>query len=307
MIRKLSLLYVLSGWVALTACGGGSGGGGSSGTTSCSTNADCGQGSVCDFSGSGTTSAALPGLRTAAVDAECYQDCEGACLAAGVPAPTCTNDCTNLCSDGMMPPVPGDPTEPSDPGGPSNPADPGEPSDPGDPSGEPQPRQGVCRVVDVGGSGGADGSGGSEGSGGSDSGTGGSGSEDPAVEWAGNWNVDLSYTANCDNFGNLSSKNQSHSLTVQLSGGNDALTLTTGNHQMAGFGSNSGLTLNGTFPVRTTSDKDANTMKDDTKITIKLTSVQSASSASGTIEGTYYASGFSAKCTVQDGTATFSR
>jgi hypothetical protein len=127
------------------------------------------------------------------------------------------------------------------------------------------------------------------------------------MQWAGNWNVDLSYTASCDTYGNISSKSQSHSLTVQLSGSNDAITLTTGNHRMSGFGSNSGLTVNGTFPVRTASDKDANTMQNDTKITIKLTSVQSAGSASGTIEGTYYAAGFSGKCTVQNGTATFSR
>lgn len=310
---RLSLVYVIAGWAALTACGGSSAEGGSTEQgTSCSRDADCGSGYTCDFSGSETMAALpVPGARTLAVDTECYDLCEETCLLAEMPEATCASDCTDLCSDGEEP-DPGtggggsmDPTDPTDP---TIPTDPTDPSDP-DPEPEPTPPQGVCRATttDVG-TGGSDGSGGSgAGTGGSDSdGTGGS-TADADVEWAGNWNVDLSYTAHCDNFGNISSKSQSHTLTVQLSGSNDALTLTTGNHEMTGFGSNSGLTLNGTFPVRTSSDKDANTVKDDTRITIKLGDVQGPSSASGTIEGTYYATGFSAKCTVQDGTATFSR
>ncbi|TVR00655.1 MAG: hypothetical protein EA398_11080 [Deltaproteobacteria bacterium] len=196
---------------------------------------------------------------------DCRSFCEAQC--AGVPLPTCVNECVAACEDDDPPPGGGG-------GG-----------------------QGVCRPVPSGGSWSS-----------TEPGPGpGPATEPPPadISWAGSWVMDLQYSLTCEN-GRRG--DQDHSITARLQGGNDDLTLTvsTGSHQMTGVGTNSGLTLNGQLPVMDHNNNVARTSSSDTRLTVRITNVESASRATGTISGTFQAQFL--ECTIDDGaTVTMTR
>jgi hypothetical protein len=154
----------------------------------------------------------------------------------------------------------------------------------------------------------AKGGGGSGGSGGG-GGSGGSGGGGTAIEWAGTWSATVSYTVSCDVAGNAHTGTNNHTLSVAITGANSSLTATpttptSGWDPMTGTGSDSGLTISGPFPFR---DDTGNTITTtDNSVTIRLTTVNSSTSASGTIEGAAK-SRFGARCTISNGTASFTR
>lgn len=129
------------------------------------------------------------------------------------------------------------------------------------------------------------------------------------IKWAGTWNATVTYDVGCDVVGNVSSSNQSHTLTIQITGNNDSLSATptaptSAFEPMTGTGNDSGLTLSGHFPFRDNTGNIVTTTNNS--VTIKLTSVASTNSASGTLEGTAK-NRFGSSCTISNGTISFSR
>ncbi len=303
MSIKLSWIYSLALCGTLIACGEDDGGSGTSGTTdktSCFSDADCSTGYACVRKSSSALSQ-HPRVGALALDPMCFDLCEAACMGSGQGEAACNAQCTQACDV----PDQGTGGGPSGSGGDSMTSG-GGPTGTGGDSEEPPAESGVCEAM-PGSTGGSTGTGGTpNGTGGEPAGTGGSDTA-PDMVWAGTWSVSLDYDARCDVVGNISTKHQSHTLTVVLDGANPALTLTSGNFEMTGLGSNAKLTLNGTLPVRTATDKDANTLSSDTKLSLELDQITSADEATGSISGSYRSTGFSGDCTVENGSITFSR
>ncbi len=231
----------------------------------------------------------------------CFDLCMNACTSSGQDEAVCDDQCTQACNM----PDQGTGGGPNGTGG-GPPASGGAPTETGGDANQPPAETGVCEAI-PGNTGGSASTGGApNGTGGEPAGTGGSDAT-PDMVWAGTWSVSLDYDARCDVVGNISTKHQSHTLTVVLDGSNAALSLTSGNFEMTGLGNDTKLTLNGTLPVRTATDKDANTLANDTKLSILLDQITSANEASGAISGSYRSTGFSGDCTVENGSITFSR
>jgi hypothetical protein len=99
-------------------------------------------------------------------------------------------------------------------------------------------------------------------------------------------------------------------ITAKLSGDNSDLTAVFAHddgYTMTGTGSDSKLTLSGQFPGRDHNDNAATTIRKDNNVSISLSEVMSASSARGSLEGSYETSG-GVSCTIQPGgTVDFSR
>lgn len=144
-------------------------------------------------------------------------------------------------------------------------------------------------------------------------GSGGSGGSGPAgggpsgaFSWNGTWNVDLSYTSRC-NFGGVAMQQRAnmHSVTLQLSGGNDSLlgTAQGSTYELTGTGSDTRLSLSGTFPMRDHNGQSAGG-SNSTQVTFDLTRM--GAGGSGTVQATFDgSSGF--RCEVQGGSVTFRR
>lgn len=169
---------------------------------------------------------------------------------------------------------------------------------------------GTCRVDSAGGTGGAPaGIGGAPGgTGGAPGGTG--GSAGTQIDWNGTWSAELSYTAKCSFASSaMQMKAQKHTVTLKVSTTADTTKAEVGNnYELEGSKGGSSLTLTGDLPLRSHNDgvASSNSLNSPNEITLKLTSVQSVNMASGTMEGSWEASG-GWKCTVADGKIAISK
>ncbi|HEU4578264.1 MAG TPA: hypothetical protein VFS67_08420 [Polyangiaceae bacterium] len=208
-----------------------------------------------------------------ALDQTCYSHCSPTCTNAGSFAEACDQDCKTSCTSQTPPPdgelngkCLADGDRPGD--------------DPDD-----------------------DGSNGSGGSGGSSS-------DGPTIQWANTWTADVEYTANCD-WANTAkqSGSQKFTVTMKVSGSNSTPTATvSGGYELEGTGGDDRMTLTGDFPMRNWKGETATThsLNSPNEVTIKMTTVESATKATGTIEGNWDASA-GWKCTAADGKITLSR
>lgn len=211
---------------------------------------------------------------TRGLDHNCYDPCSAACEQAGPFADQCGQDCTTTCTTDMPPP-----------------------------DGE---LNGKCLADEEdpeGGSGGSDGN--------STPGGGGSASNDTvAIQWANTWTVDVEYTANCD-WANTAQQSgaQKYTVTMQVTGSNSSPKASlSGGYELEGTGGDDRMTLTGDFPLRNWKGETAtvHSLNSPNEATIRMTTVESASKATGTIEGQWDASG-GWKCTAADGKITLSR
>lgn len=287
-----SRLFLFAAPVALAvACGGGNGSdgaGGDGGTSgpsgpsgptsdpivgkSCNSDGDCGSGYTCDGAKPGGPTACTP-------DRACTADeCKGICLGmgqfdpmTGEPTKACLDDCasTAKCCSGPGPTSPGTAGKCAKAAGPS----PTPTSDAG-----PSPTDG--------------------------------GPTTTPMNWDGTWTIDVEYDVSCDyGFGNVKKGHQKQTLTMSVDGPSSSLTVTpqtptSGWNPMTGTGSDSGMTVSGPFPFRDNGGEFASS--GDNALTLRITSVASSKSASGSLDGDGKNS-FGAKCTVSAGTASISR
>lgn len=235
--------------------------------SSCSGPTDCPAGYVC---------VPPPGSTTTVVDSACLAMCTPGCDLAGPVKAMCLETCNQAC----MRVVPAD-------GGAS---------------------MGTCHRDNSGGGGG--GGGGLGGMGGS-AGMGGSGGNTGvAIQWAGTWSADVSHTSDCKWGGTaMQTGDQKYTVTMKVAGTNAAPTATiTGGFELEGTGGDDRMTLTGDFPFRSWKGEAGkpHNVNAPNQATIKITSVESANKASGTIEGSWDASA-GWKCTAKNGTIQLTR
>jgi hypothetical protein len=128
-----------------------------------------------------------------------------------------------------------------------------------------------------------------------------------AITWAGTWNVQVKYQAECDvGMGSLAHGEQDFTAAVALSGPNDNLQADAAGYVMRGTGDGATLTLSGQFPVRDHKGNQASNVAKTNNVTLKVTQVTSSNSATGSIEGAFTGK-FGFKCKVKDGVATLTR
>lgn len=278
VIASLSILIALS----MVACGGddsndGKGAAGSDGSgagnevpESCSAPADCPSGYACVPKG--------PVPTMTVVDMDCLNACNGTCELAGPVKDMCLKSCMDSCKSEE--PVAGTKVE------------------------------GTCEPSDSGGGnmGGAGGGGGASGNGNGNAGAGGSNTK--SFVWSGAWTADVSHTSKC-NFSSSAMQmgNQSYTVTINATGENSAPKATiSGGFALEGTGSSAHVSLTGDFPFRSWKGEVAktNSLNSPNNATLKITKVESASKASGTIEGSWDASG-GWTCKTEAGTITLTR
>ncbi len=257
--------------------GAGTGSAGSTGTagagapSACSAQADCPSGYVC-----------VPdqGTIVEVPDQDCLSQCTPTCDLAGPLKDTCLQNCNDVCKK------------------------------PGVPDGG--TLTGHCLTSStgsggVGGSGaagtgvqptGAAGDGGGAGSGGG-----------TAIKWEGTWTADVSHTSNCNFSSATQSAKQTYTVTISATGANTSPKATiSGGFSLEGTGGDDHVNLTGDFPFRSWKGGVAttNSLNSPNNATIKITNVESANKASGTIEGTWDAGG-GWTCKTASGTIQLSR
>lgn len=286
-IASSNTLVMAAALAALCACGGGDDGGGDDASKLGDANRVASSGT----GGSGSSMVTLPDICQSqaecpsgyvcvppresfkpALDHGCYDPCASGCQQAGPFAEQCTADCTTSCT-----------VETPPPDGSLN---------------------GKC-LADQEDASGAGGSGGT-----STSGDGGSSSTSVAIQWANTWTVDVEYTANCS-WANTSHQSgaQKYTVTMQVTGSNSTPKASlSGGFELEGTGGDDRMTLTGDFPLRSWKGETAtvNSLNSPNEATIRMTSVESATKATGTIEGQWDASA-GWKCTTSDGKITLSR
>lgn len=128
-----------------------------------------------------------------------------------------------------------------------------------------------------------------------------------AITWAGTWNVQVNYEADCDvGMGNMARGAQDFTVAVVLSGPNDTLEANATGYVMRGTGGGAGLTLSGQFPIRDHKGNVAANVTKNNNVTLKITQLTSTQSASGVIEGAFNGN-FGFKCKVKNGQVALTR
>lgn len=252
-----------------TASNGGSSGNGNNTVTLpevCQRQADCPTGYVC-----------VPPAEsvTTTVDEGCYNACAPGCTNAGPLAQTCDDNCKASCTRQSGPPE-------------------------GELNGKCFPEPDLP----------SGGPGNNAGGGGGSGGSGGSNNSSATIQWANTWTVDVEYTAKC-NWANTSHQqgSQKFTVTMQVTGSNSTPKATlSGGYELEGTGGDDRMTLTGDFPMRNWKGETAtqHSINSPNEVTIRMTTVESATKATGTIEGNWDASA-GWKCTAEDGTITMSR
>lgn len=209
---------------------------------------------------------------TVALDQDCYDACSFPCGQAGPFEDMCENDCTTGCT-----------TEVPPPDGMLN---------------------GECLADQEGGAGG---SGNTLPPAGGDGGT---SNTSVSIQWANTWTVDVEYTADCS-WASTSEQSgeQKYTLTMQVTGSNSTPEASlSGGYELEGTGGDDRMTLTGDFPLRNWKGDTAtvHSLSSPNEATIRMTTVESANKATGTIEGNWDASG-GWKCTASNGKITLSR
>lgn len=294
--KVIGMLVVCAGLTSVfVACGGGdkesvndtgmmsSGGsaganvGGNTGGTvvlpaSCTAPGGCPAGYVCVPN--------MPPMFTEVVDESCAAQCTPPCEFAGPFMSMCVQDCRESCTTQQ-------PSPDSD-------------------------LTGTCQVdSSPGGTGGITGTplpqGGSSGGG-----TGGMGGTTtaPQIDWNATWSAELSYTAKCSWAStSMQSQMHKHTLTLKISTSGDASKgEVMGGYELTGPKGGATLTLSGDLPVKSHNGGVAtrHSLNSPNELTVKLTDVEGANKASGSLEGSWEASG-GWKCTVADGKVTISK
>lgn len=239
---------------------------------SCSSPTDCPSGYECVPDGN------VP-LMTV-TDTECMSQCTPSCDLAGPLKETCMQTCADACKKQ----VPADGAE----------------------------VKGKCMAAESGGSGSSESGGGSSaaGSGGQASeGTAGGGSSQTSFVWSGNWTADVSHTSNCEWSSATQTGKQSYTVTINATGENSSpKAAVSGGFALEGTGGSDHINLTGDFPFRSWKGEVAttNSLNSPNNATIKITNIESANKASGTIEGSWNASG-GWTCKTASGTITLTR
>jgi hypothetical protein len=146
---------------------------------------------------------------------------------------------------------------------------------------------------------------GAAGSSGGGAGTGGG----VAIHWEGAWTADVSHTSNCNFSSATQSGSQTYTVTINATGANTSPKATISNkYSLEGTGGDDHVTLTGDFPFRSWKGEVAttNSLNSPNSATIKITNVEGANKASGTIEGMWNASG-GWTCKTASGTIRLSR
>lgn len=209
-------------------------------------------------------------------DTNCLNSCNSACERAGAATDMCMQVCLNACKTQV--PVTDSTVE------------------------------GTCRLQS---SGDNDPSGGgAAGSMPNNGGAAGGTSTQNALVWSGAWTADVSHTSNCE-FGGTAMQTgmQSYTVTINATGENSAPKATlNGGFALEGTGGDDHINLTGDFPFRSWKGEVAttNSLNSPNNATIKITTVESAKKISGTIEGSWNASG-GWRCTTASGTITLTR
>lgn len=135
--------------------------------------------------------------------------------------------------------------------------------------------------------------------------------EPEPMQWAGVWDVDITYTVECtESFRDDQTKTNTGSWSLALNGPNDNLTGEVGfDHQLLGTGRDDRLRLNGTFPLKGTEDRrEAKGIDRETQISFSLDEIISADEARGTVSGSFETSDFVySTCDVVSGEVVFTR
>jgi hypothetical protein len=150
--------------------------------------------------------------------------------------------------------------------------------------------------------------GGGSGGGGPTAGASGTGSSNSFV-WSGAWTAAIAHTSKCNWSSSMQTGQQSYTVTINATGENSAPKATiSGGFALEGTGGSDHVTLTGDFPFRSWKGEVAttNSLNSPNNATIKITNVESAKKASGTIEGSWNASaGWT--CKTESGTITLTR
>ena len=122
--------------------------------------------------------------------------------------------------------------------------------------------------------------------------------------------MDVEYTADCT-WSSTSEQSgaQKYTLTMQVTGSNSTPAANlSGGYELEGTGGDDRMTLTGDFPLRNWKGDTAtvHSLNSPNEATIRMTTIESANKATGTIEGQWDASG-GWKCTASNGTITLSR
>jgi hypothetical protein len=128
--------------------------------------------------------------------------------------------------------------------------------------------------------------------------------------WSGTWTADIKHTSKCNWTSNaMQTGDQSYTVTINATGENSAPKATiSGGFSLEGTGSSDHINLTGDFPFRSWKGEVAkiNSLNSPNNATIKITNVESATKATGTIEGSWDASaGWT--CKTESGTITLTR
>jgi hypothetical protein len=130
-----------------------------------------------------------------------------------------------------------------------------------------------------------------------------------AIKWEGTWTADVSHTSNCNFSSATQSAKQTYTVTISATGANTSPKATiSGGFSLEGTGGDDHVNLTGDFPFRSWKGGVAttNSLNSSNNATIKITNVESANKASGTIEGTWDAGG-GWTCKAASGTIQLSR
>ena len=133
---------------------------------------------------------------------------------------------------------------------------------------------------------------------------------EPAAQlaWAGTWLVSVNYNVSCAvAFGSPNRGTAAFSVSGTMSGANNSLSMRfEPDFDMSGSGSGDRLLLSGQFAAQDDTGNIAARLSTDNNVTIRLTEITDANTASGTISGSF-ASRFGSICSILDGTVTFER
>jgi hypothetical protein len=136
---------------------------------------------------------------------------------------------------------------------------------------------------------------------------GGSGTQ---IDWNATWSAELSYTAKCS-FGGAAMQMRTHKHTVTMkisSTGDSSKGEVAGGYELVGPKGSGSLTLSGDLPMKSHNGGVASrhSLNSPNEITLKLTNVESGNKATGTMEGSWEASG-GWKCAVAAGGIAISK
>lgn len=141
-------------------------------------------------------------------------------------------------------------------------------------------------------------------------GTAGAGGSGVAFDWNATWSAELVYSAKCSWASSaMQMRDHKHSVTLKISSSGDSSQgEVSGGYALEGPKGSDTLTLSGALPLRSHNSGVASphSLNSPNELTLKFTSTEGTKKASGTLEGSWEASG-GWKCTVANGTIVITK